>query len=89
VILATFNAQRFRRLKEEEREFINKANFEHAVEISRERAAMEEADLLLMVVERQKLVELNAQISRPRRPPTSKRGSPRTRRLISGRRLGG
>jgi hypothetical protein len=50
-----------RRLKEEEREFINNANFEHIVKISRERAATEEASLLLMVAERQKLLELNTQ----------------------------
>jgi hypothetical protein len=53
VILASLNAQRFRRLKEEQCEFINNASFEHAVEISRQRAATEEG-------ERQKLIELNA-----------------------------
>jgi UDP-N-acetylglucosamine pyrophosphorylase len=55
------NVQPFRRLKEEQREFINDANFEHAVEISRQRAATEEAGRLLMAAERQKLIELNAQ----------------------------
>jgi hypothetical protein len=34
VILASLNVQRFRRLEEEWRTFINDANFEHAVEIS-------------------------------------------------------
>jgi hypothetical protein len=42
-ILASLNAQRFRRLKEEERKFFNDANLEHAFEISRQRAATEEA----------------------------------------------
>jgi hypothetical protein len=37
------------------------ANFEQAVEISRQRAATEEAGRLLMAAERQKLLELNAQ----------------------------
>jgi hypothetical protein len=40
-----------RRLKEEEREFINDANFEHVVEILRHQAAMEEAGRLLMAAE--------------------------------------
>jgi hypothetical protein len=35
-ILASFNAQRFQRLREEDLEEINNANFEHAVEISRQ-----------------------------------------------------
>ena len=39
----------------------NTANFEHAVQISRERAATEEAGCLLMAAERQRLLELNAQ----------------------------
>jgi hypothetical protein len=55
------NAHRFRRLKEEQREFIYDANFKHAVKISRQRAATEEARRLFMAAERQKLIELNAQ----------------------------
>jgi hypothetical protein len=43
-------------LKEEEREFIKDAN----LEISRQRAATEEAGRLLMEAERQKLYEINA-----------------------------
>jgi hypothetical protein len=35
--------QRFRKLKEEERKFINDTNCEHAIEISHQRAATEEA----------------------------------------------
>ncbi|KAK1685705.1 hypothetical protein QYE76_046553 [Lolium multiflorum] len=34
-ILASFNVHRFRRLQEEQLEYINDANFEHAVKISR------------------------------------------------------
>jgi hypothetical protein len=34
-ILTSLNAQRFWRLNEEEREFVNDANLEHALEISR------------------------------------------------------
>jgi UDP-N-acetylglucosamine pyrophosphorylase len=59
--LVSFNAQRFRRLKEEEQEFFNDANFDHAVEISRQRAATEEAGHLLMAAEQQKLLEVNTQ----------------------------
>jgi hypothetical protein len=67
-ILASFNVHRFRRLQEEQLEYINDANFEHAVKISR----------------------LSSTLSaRPRWPPTSKLGSPRTRRLASGRRRRG
>jgi hypothetical protein len=55
------NAQRFDRLKEEQREFINDANFEHAVVILRQRAATEEVGRLLMAAERQKVLELNTQ----------------------------
>jgi hypothetical protein len=54
------NVQRFWRLNEEEREFVNDANLEHALEISRQRAATEEVGRLLMEAERQKLIELNA-----------------------------
>jgi hypothetical protein len=60
-ILASYNAQHFRRLDGEELEYINNANYEHAVEISRQRAAMEEAGRLLVVAEMHKLLELNAQ----------------------------
>jgi hypothetical protein len=59
-ILTSLNAQRFRRLKEEHREFINDANLEHALEISCQRAAMEEAGRLLMEAMQRKLYELNA-----------------------------
>lgn len=59
-ILASLNAQRYQRLREEEREFVNDANLEHVLEISRQRAATEEAGRRLMEVERQKLAELNA-----------------------------
>jgi hypothetical protein len=34
-ILASFNVQLFRKLKEEERKFINDTNCKHAIEISR------------------------------------------------------
>jgi hypothetical protein len=34
------NAHRFRRLKEEQREFIYDANFEHAVKISRQKTIL-------------------------------------------------
>jgi hypothetical protein len=37
-ILAFFNVQRFRRLEEEELEYINDARSEHAIEISLQRA---------------------------------------------------
>nr|XP_051229653.1 uncharacterized protein LOC127347514 [Lolium perenne] len=60
-ILASFSVQRLRRLKEEQREFINDANFEHAIEISRQGPATEEAGRLLMATERQKILEHNAQ----------------------------
>jgi hypothetical protein len=46
------NAQRFRRLKEEQHKFISDANFEHVIEISRQRASTEEAGRLLMAAER-------------------------------------
>jgi hypothetical protein len=59
-ILASLNAQRYQRLREEEREFVNDANLEHVLEISRQRAATEEAGRRLMEAERQKLAELNA-----------------------------
>ncbi|XP_047083204.1 strigolactone esterase D14-like [Lolium rigidum] len=59
-ILASLNAERFGTLKEEQREFINDANLEHALEISRQRAATEEVGRLLMEAERQKLASLNA-----------------------------
>jgi hypothetical protein len=52
VILTLFNAQRFRRLREKEREEINDANVEHVVEISCMRASTEEACHLLMATER-------------------------------------
>jgi hypothetical protein len=38
-ILASLNTQPFRRLKEEEREFVNDANLKHTLEISHQRAA--------------------------------------------------
>jgi hypothetical protein len=38
------NVQCFLRLKEEQHEFINDANFKHGVDISRQWAATEEAD---------------------------------------------
>jgi hypothetical protein len=60
-ILASLNTQRFRRLKEEQREFINDANFEHAVEISRQCTTTEEAGCPLMSAERQNLLKLNDQ----------------------------
>jgi hypothetical protein len=60
-ILVSLNTQHFWWKKEERDEFINDANLEHAVEISRHRAATEEAGRLLMAAERQKLLELNAQ----------------------------
>jgi hypothetical protein len=60
-ILASFNAQRFRRLKEEELEYINNANFEQAVEISRQQSSTEEASRILMAAERQRMLNLNAQ----------------------------
>jgi hypothetical protein len=59
-ILASYNMQRFRRLKEEQREVFNDANLVHALEISRQRAATEEVGRLLMEAKRQKLYELNA-----------------------------
>jgi hypothetical protein len=40
-ILASFNAHHFLRLKEEQIEYVNDANFEHAVEISRQWTATE------------------------------------------------
>ncbi|KAK1618755.1 hypothetical protein QYE76_024272 [Lolium multiflorum] len=48
------------RLREEEREFVNDANLEHVLEISRQRAVTEEAGRRLKEAERQKLAELNA-----------------------------
>jgi hypothetical protein len=60
-ILASFNTQCFRRLEEEVLEYVNDAHFEHAVEISRQQAATEEAGCLLMAAERQRMLELNAQ----------------------------
>jgi hypothetical protein len=48
VILSSFNVQRFRKLKEEERAFINDANCEHAIEIPRQQEATEEAGRFLM-----------------------------------------
>jgi hypothetical protein len=60
-ILASYNAQRFRRLDDEQLEYINNANYEHAVKISHQRAATEKAGRLLMAAERPKLLELNAQ----------------------------
>jgi hypothetical protein len=60
-ILASFKVQRIRKLRKEEVEEINDANFEHAVEISHQQAATEEADRLLMTAERQRLLDLNAQ----------------------------
>ncbi|KAK1694538.1 hypothetical protein QYE76_011235 [Lolium multiflorum] len=59
-ILASLNAQRYQRLREEEREFVNDANLEHVLEISRQRAVTEEAGRRLKEAERQKLAELNA-----------------------------
>nr|XP_051202476.1 uncharacterized protein LOC127316097 [Lolium perenne] len=50
-ILVSLNVQRFQRLKEEEREFFNNANLEHA---------LMEARRLLMEAQQQKLCELNA-----------------------------
>jgi hypothetical protein len=47
-ILASYNAQRFRRLNDEQLEYINNANYEHDVEISRQRAATEKTGRLLM-----------------------------------------
>jgi hypothetical protein len=41
--MASFKMHRFRRLKEEEREFFNDANFKHVIEISRQLAPTEEA----------------------------------------------
>jgi UDP-N-acetylglucosamine pyrophosphorylase len=58
--LASFNAQGFRRLREEELEEINDTNFEHAIQISRQRVAMEEVGRLLMATKQQRLLELNA-----------------------------
>jgi hypothetical protein len=82
-ILASFNKQHFRRLKEKDQEFFNDANFDHAAEILRQRATREEAGRLLMAAERQKLLELNAQ-RQAEVAPASKRGSPRTRCLADG-----
>jgi hypothetical protein len=59
-VLALLNAHRFRRLKEEELEEIDATNFEHALTISHEQLATEEAGRLLMAAERQMLVKLNA-----------------------------
>jgi hypothetical protein len=47
-------------LREEERKFVNDANLEHVLEISRQRAVTEEAGRRLKEAERQKLAELNA-----------------------------
>ncbi|KAK1631517.1 hypothetical protein QYE76_005832 [Lolium multiflorum] len=59
-ILDSLNPQCFRRLKEEQIEHVNDANFEHAIEISRRWAATEEAGRLLMAAELQRMLELNA-----------------------------
>jgi hypothetical protein len=59
-VLASYNTQRFRRLDDEELECINNANYKHAIEITRQRVATEEAGCLLMTAEWQKLLELNA-----------------------------
>ncbi|KAK1648679.1 hypothetical protein QYE76_066484 [Lolium multiflorum] len=48
------------RLKEERDKFINDANLQHGLEISRQRADTEEAGRRLMEAERQKLTERNA-----------------------------
>jgi hypothetical protein len=48
VILASFNALRFRRLHEEELEETKGANFKHAIEISRQQAATKEGGQLLI-----------------------------------------
>jgi hypothetical protein len=53
VILASFNALHFRRLHEEELEEINGANFKHAIEISRQRAATEKEGQLLIGAKQQ------------------------------------
>lgn len=76
-ILASLNAQRFQRFKEEEREFVNNMNLEHALEISRQRAATEEAGRLLMAAERQLNAHRHAEAFA--REAASKRDSPRTR----------
>jgi phosphomevalonate kinase len=39
-ILGSLNARRFQRLKKEQRKFINNANFEHAVKISRQKTIL-------------------------------------------------
>jgi hypothetical protein len=59
-ILASQKAQRYKRLMEEEDEFINDVHLHHGLEISRQQAATEEAGRRLMEAELQKLVELNA-----------------------------
>jgi hypothetical protein len=65
------NAERFRRLKEEQREFINDANLDHALEISRQRAGDRSSTSSTL-------------IATMTRFPTSKRDAPRTRLLAKG-----
>jgi hypothetical protein len=60
VILAAFSVQCFRRLKEEELEYTNDDHFEYAIQISRQPVVTEKAGQLLMVAERQMMLELNA-----------------------------
>jgi hypothetical protein len=60
-ILASFNAKLFRRLEEDDLEYINDTHFKYAVEISCHLVAMEDTSCLLMVAERQRLLEMNAQ----------------------------
>jgi hypothetical protein len=82
-ILASFNVQRDRRIREQVREETNAAIFKRIVEILCEMAPTEEVGRLLMAVERQRLLELNAQ-RQARWPPARKRGSPRARNISNG-----
>jgi hypothetical protein len=59
-MLASYNTHRFPRLEDKQLEYINNANYEHAIEISRQRAATKEAGRVLMAAERHELLELNA-----------------------------
>jgi hypothetical protein len=70
-------------LKEEECEFVNDANLQHALEISSQRAVTEEAGCRLM-----EAGDRNSQsstlIATTRRSPASRRGTPRSKLLGEG-----
>jgi hypothetical protein len=83
-VLASFNAEPCTRIREQVLEKTNATNFEHAVQILRERAAKEEACHFLMVAERQRLLELNAQCQAE--AAAREKARPRTRNPASRRR---